>query len=54
MLRATAGFAVLGLAMPASAQRLPGIERARLRGSVSAIDLGIAAGSADDQSREFS
>lgn len=53
LLGATAGFAVIGLAMPAAAQRLTGVERATIRGSINAAEAGLRAGTLDDQSKAF-
>lgn len=52
-LAASAGFAVHGLAVPAYAARLPGIESASMRGSISAEELGMRANAFDDQSKAF-
>ncbi len=54
-LKATAGVAVAGLALPsvARATGLGGIELAAMRGSINATDLGARPGALDDQSRAF-
>lgn len=54
-LKQTAGFAVVGLAMPAAALAadLPGIQIASMRGSINATDLGAVPGAFDDQSKTF-
>jgi uncharacterized secreted repeat protein (TIGR03808 family) len=55
LLRATAGFAVAGLAMPDKllAAGLSSIELAAMRGSIDATDLGVRPGAFDDQSEAF-
>jgi uncharacterized secreted repeat protein (TIGR03808 family) len=53
-LKATAGFAVAGLALPAfAAPRLAGIGAAAIRGSLNATELGARPGAPDDQSDAF-
>ena len=53
-LAGTAGFAVLGLsAERAVAKVLPGFEKASMRGSIDATELGIQPGELDDQSKKF-
>ena len=52
-LTATAGFAVAGLAVPAQAAKLNGIETASMRGSINAAELGLHPGALDDQSKAF-
>ena len=45
LLTGTAGFAVVGLALgKASAKVLPGIEKASMRGSINATELGVQPG----------
>ncbi|ANT50654.1 TIGR03808 family TAT-translocated repetitive protein [Mesorhizobium amorphae] len=54
LLTGTAGFAVIGLALgKASAKVLPGIEKASMRGSIDATELGVQPGAVDDQSKAF-
>ncbi|RJT33519.1 TIGR03808 family TAT-translocated repetitive protein [Mesorhizobium waimense] len=54
LLTGTAGFAVIGLALGrASAKVLPGIEKASMRGSINATELGVQPGAVDDQSKAF-
>ncbi|QPC94058.1 TIGR03808 family TAT-translocated repetitive protein [Mesorhizobium sp. INR15] len=54
LLRGTAGFAVIGLALgKAAAVSLPGIEKASMRGSINATELGVQPGTFDDQSKAF-
>ncbi len=54
LLRATAGFAVGGLCVPAAmAQRLDAIDLAAIRGSLDATQKGLVPGALDDQSRRF-
>jgi uncharacterized secreted repeat protein (TIGR03808 family) len=52
-LKATAGFGVAGLALPAAARELSGIKLAALRGSLDATELGARPGALDDQSKAF-
>jgi uncharacterized secreted repeat protein (TIGR03808 family) len=53
-LKATTGFAVAGLAMPAfAARRLAGIETAAMRGSLNGVELGARPDALDDQSAAF-
>jgi uncharacterized secreted repeat protein (TIGR03808 family) len=56
LLKATAGFAVLGLALPggAAAAGLHGIQLAAMRGSINAGEFGVSPDALDDQSRAFS
>ncbi|MBZ9872640.1 TIGR03808 family TAT-translocated repetitive protein [Mesorhizobium sp. BR1-1-9] len=50
----TAGFAVFGLSLgKAAAAGLPGIEKASMRGSINAAELGVQPGTFDDQSKAF-
>jgi uncharacterized secreted repeat protein (TIGR03808 family) len=50
----TAGFAVIGLSLgKAAAASLPGIEKASMRGSINATDLGVQPDALDDQSKAF-
>ncbi|TGQ66855.1 MAG: TIGR03808 family TAT-translocated repetitive protein [Mesorhizobium sp.] len=54
LLRQTAGFAIMGLALgKAAAAGLPGIEKAAMRGSINATELGVQSGTSDDQSKVF-
>jgi len=54
LLAQTAGFAVAGLCLgKASAKVLPGIEKASMRGSINAAELGVQPGALDDQSKAF-
>ncbi|MBL8583069.1 MAG: TIGR03808 family TAT-translocated repetitive protein [Rhizobiaceae bacterium] len=53
LLRATTGFAVLGLACPAMAADLSGIALTAMRGSIDATELGVRPGALDDQSKAF-
>jgi len=53
LLKATAGVAVGGLAMPAMAGSLTGIDLTAIRGSIPATDLGLLPGALDDQSKAF-
>lgn len=54
LLTGTTGFAVIGLALgKASAKVLPGIEKASMRGSIDATELGVQPGAVDDQSKAF-
>ena len=54
LLTQTAGFAVLGLSLgKAAATGLPGIEKASMRGSINATELGVQPGALDDQSKAF-
>jgi uncharacterized secreted repeat protein (TIGR03808 family) len=54
LLARSAGFAVIGLTMgKASAKVLPGIEKASMRGSINATELGVQPGALDDQSKAF-
>ncbi|QKD04753.1 TIGR03808 family TAT-translocated repetitive protein [Mesorhizobium loti] len=54
LLTGTAGFAVIGLALgKAAAAGLTGIEKASIRGSINATDLGVQPGTFDDQSKAF-
>ncbi|MEO5759069.1 MAG: TIGR03808 family TAT-translocated repetitive protein [Mesorhizobium sp.] len=54
LLKGTAGFAVIGLALgKAAAVSLPGIEKASMRGSINATELGVQPGTFDDQSKAF-
>jgi uncharacterized secreted repeat protein (TIGR03808 family) len=54
LLARSAGFAVIGPAMgKASAKVLPGIEKASMRGSINATELGVQPGALDDQSKAF-
>jgi len=54
LLTQTAGFAVIGLSLgKAAAASLPGIEKASMRGSINATDLGVQPGTLDDQSKAF-
>ena len=54
-LTGAAGLGAGALAIPAAARaaNLSGIETAALRGSISATEVGITAGTLDDQSRAF-
>jgi uncharacterized secreted repeat protein (TIGR03808 family) len=54
-LKATAGFAVAGLAFPAlsATRNIPGIEMAAMRGSLDATEFGARPGALDDQSEAF-
>ncbi|MBZ9918082.1 MULTISPECIES: TIGR03808 family TAT-translocated repetitive protein [unclassified Mesorhizobium] len=50
----TAGFAVFGLSLgKAAAASLPGVEKASMRGSINATELGVQPGTFDDQSKAF-
>ncbi|TPK86397.1 TIGR03808 family TAT-translocated repetitive protein [Mesorhizobium sp. B2-4-12] len=54
LLTQTAGFAVIGLSLgKAAAASLTGIEKASMRGSINATELGVQAGTFDDQSKAF-
>jgi uncharacterized secreted repeat protein (TIGR03808 family) len=54
LLTQTTGFAVIGLSLgKAAATGLPGIEKASMRGSINATDLGVQPGALDDQSKAF-
>ncbi|MDX8538937.1 TIGR03808 family TAT-translocated repetitive protein [Mesorhizobium abyssinicae] len=54
LLAQTAGFAIAGLcAGKVSAQVLPGIAKASMRGSINATELGVQPGTLDDQSKAF-
>ncbi|OBQ60180.1 TIGR03808 family TAT-translocated repetitive protein [Mesorhizobium erdmanii] len=54
LLTGTAGFAVIGLALGrAAAASLTGIEKASMRGSINATELGVQPGTFDDQSKAF-
>jgi uncharacterized secreted repeat protein (TIGR03808 family) len=55
LLAGTAGFAVAGLSMPnqASTADLTSVEKASMRGSINATDLGMLPGAFDDQSKAF-
>lgn len=54
LLAGTAGFAVLGLSLgKAAAANLSGIEKASMRGSINAAELGLQPGTLDDQSKAF-
>jgi uncharacterized secreted repeat protein (TIGR03808 family) len=54
LLIGTAGFAVMGLALgKAVAASLSGIEKASMRGSINATELGVQPGTSDDQSKAF-
>ncbi|TJW41411.1 MAG: TIGR03808 family TAT-translocated repetitive protein, partial [Mesorhizobium sp.] len=54
LLAQTAGFAVMGLSLgKAAAKSLPGIEKASMRGSINATELGVQPGALDDQSKAF-
>ncbi|RUV22409.1 TIGR03808 family TAT-translocated repetitive protein [Mesorhizobium sp. M7A.F.Ca.MR.245.00.0.0] len=54
LLTGTAGFAVMGLALgKAVAASLSGIEKASMRGSINATELGVQPGTSDDQSEAF-
>lgn len=54
LLKATVGAAVIGLTLPARAKRLTELQRAKIRGSINAAELGVAADAASsDQSRAF-
>ncbi|RWN42724.1 MAG: TIGR03808 family TAT-translocated repetitive protein [Mesorhizobium sp.] len=54
LLTGTAGFAVMGLALgKAVAASLSGIEKASMRGSINATELGVQPGTSDDQSKAF-
>ncbi|WP_136617592.1 MULTISPECIES: TIGR03808 family TAT-translocated repetitive protein [Mesorhizobium] len=54
LLTGTAGFAVMGLALgKAAAASLTGIEKASMRGSINATELGVQPGTFDDQSKAF-
>ncbi|RVA46070.1 TIGR03808 family TAT-translocated repetitive protein, partial [Mesorhizobium sp. M7A.F.Ca.US.001.01.1.1] len=54
LLTGTAGFAVMGLALgKAVAASLSGIEKASMRGSLNATELGVQPGTSDDQSKAF-
>ncbi|RRH93392.1 TIGR03808 family TAT-translocated repetitive protein [Mesorhizobium tamadayense] len=54
LLARTAGLAAAGLfAGKASAKMLPGIEKAAMRGSINAVEIGMQPGALDDQSKTF-
>jgi uncharacterized secreted repeat protein (TIGR03808 family) len=54
LLTGTAGFAVIGLALgKVAAASLTGIEKASMRGSINATELGVQPGTFDDQSKAF-
>lgn len=54
LLARTTGLAAAGLlAGKASAKMLPGIEKATMRGSINAIEIGVQPGALDDQSKAF-
>ncbi|TGT61369.1 TIGR03808 family TAT-translocated repetitive protein [Mesorhizobium sp. M00.F.Ca.ET.170.01.1.1] len=54
LLAQTAGLAAAGIfAGRASAKVLPGIEKASMRGSINAIEIGVQPGALDDQSKSF-
>ncbi|PBB82544.1 TIGR03808 family TAT-translocated repetitive protein [Mesorhizobium sp. WSM3879] len=54
LLARTTGLAAAGLlADKASAKILPGIEKATMRGSINAIEIGLQPGALDDQSKAF-
>ncbi|RUU01976.1 TIGR03808 family TAT-translocated repetitive protein [Mesorhizobium sp. USDA-HM6] len=54
LLTQSAGLAAAGLlAGKASAKMLPGIEKAAMRGSINAIEIGVQPGALDDQSKTF-
>lgn len=55
LLAGTAGFAVLGLSLgkAAEATNLSRIEKASMRGSINAAELGLQPGTLDDQSKAF-
>lgn len=54
LLTGTAGFAVFGLSLgKAAAAGLTGIEKASMRGSINATELGVQPGTFDDQSKAF-
>ena len=54
LLVGTAGFAVVGLSLGrAAAAGLTGIEKASMRGSINATELGVQPGTFDDQSKAF-
>ncbi|RWC51017.1 MAG: TIGR03808 family TAT-translocated repetitive protein [Mesorhizobium sp.] len=54
LLTGTAGFAVMGLSLgKAAAASLSGIEKASMRGSINATELGVQPGTFDDQSKAF-
>ncbi|TGU92060.1 TIGR03808 family TAT-translocated repetitive protein [Mesorhizobium sp. M00.F.Ca.ET.151.01.1.1] len=54
LLTQSAGFAVMGLALgKAAAASLTGIEKASMRGSINAAELGVQPGTFDDQSKAF-
>jgi uncharacterized secreted repeat protein (TIGR03808 family) len=54
LLTGTAGFAVMGLSLgKAAAASLTGIEKASMRGSINATELGVQPGTFDDQSKAF-
>ncbi|MER9298537.1 TIGR03808 family TAT-translocated repetitive protein [Mesorhizobium sp. M0621] len=54
LLIGTAGFAVMGLSLgKAAAAGLTGIEKASMRGSINATELGVQPGTLDDQSKAF-
>ncbi|MFA6154232.1 TIGR03808 family TAT-translocated repetitive protein [Mesorhizobium sp.] len=54
LLVGTAGFAVLGLSLgKVAAANLSGIEKASMRGSINAAELGVQPGTLDDQSKAF-
>ncbi|TIR67743.1 MAG: TIGR03808 family TAT-translocated repetitive protein, partial [Mesorhizobium sp.] len=54
LLAHTTGLAAAGLlAGKASAKMLPGIEKATMRGSINAIEIGVQPGALDDQSKAF-
>ncbi|AZO55640.1 MULTISPECIES: TIGR03808 family TAT-translocated repetitive protein [unclassified Mesorhizobium] len=54
LLTQSAGFAVMGLALgKAAAATLTGIEKASMRGSINAAELGVQPGTFDDQSKAF-
>ncbi|PWJ92791.1 putative secreted repeat protein (TIGR03808 family) [Mesorhizobium loti] len=54
LLTGTAGFAIMGLSFgKAAAASLTGIEKASMRGSINATELGVQPGTFDDQSKAF-
>ncbi|TIW99600.1 MAG: TIGR03808 family TAT-translocated repetitive protein, partial [Mesorhizobium sp.] len=54
LLTGTAGFAVMGLSLgKAAAASLSGVEKASMRGSINATELGVQPGTFDDQSKAF-
>ncbi|RWC63638.1 TIGR03808 family TAT-translocated repetitive protein [Mesorhizobium sp.] len=54
LLTGTAGFAVMGLSLgKAATASLSGIEKASMRGSINATEVGVQPGTFDDQSKAF-